>query len=270
MRIAAVVDIHGNLPALEAVLADIESVGVDHIVCCGDMVLGAPDDRACYYRIMELGVPVIRGNAERYVAEFGTSAADPRWTTEQFGPLQYSVSQFSDAERVELGNLPTTHRLPDAPDVLFYHANPQNDMDILRSWTPAAEIDKNFSGIEAAVFVGGHTHTQYVHNWQGRAIVICGSVGLTNDYAAGAQYVLLEKDSGPWKVNHRDVSYDIGETLKRFEETKYLDIAGPIGRLVLRGAATRTNQLSPFLKWHGSGAIERTFSEAVDDFLNLY
>ena len=180
MRIVAVVDIHGNLPALEVVLADIESVGVDQMVFCGDVVLGAPDDRACYYRVLETGAPVMRGNAERYLAEFGTPAADPAWTTEQFGPIQYSASQFSDCERRELGDLPTTCRLPVAPDVLFYHANPRNDMDILRQWTHDEEIEPNFGGIEANLFVGGHTHTQFVRSWQGRTIVVCGWVRLTN------------------------------------------------------------------------------------------
>ena len=51
MKIAAVSDIHGNLPALEAVLADIDSIGVDHVVFCGDIVLGAPDDKACWERV---------------------------------------------------------------------------------------------------------------------------------------------------------------------------------------------------------------------------
>ena len=73
MRIAAVVDIHGNLPALEAVLADIDSIGVDHRVFCGDFVLGAPDDRACYNRAMDTDSPTIRGNTDRFVAEFGIS-----------------------------------------------------------------------------------------------------------------------------------------------------------------------------------------------------
>ena len=130
MRIAAVADIHGNLPALEAVLADIEAAKVDHIVFCGDYVLGAADDKGCWERVKETGAPMVRGNAERYAAEFGTEKGEERWHGEQFKPLQYTVSQFTDEERQELGRLPTTFKLDEAPDVLFYHANPVNDMDI--------------------------------------------------------------------------------------------------------------------------------------------
>ena len=114
MRIAAVVDIHGNLPALEVVLADIESVGVDQMVFCGDVVLGAPDDRACYYRVLETGAPVIRGNAERYLAEFGPPAADPpgrRNSSVPFSTLQAN-SPTASAASSAIFPLPVDSRLP--------------------------------------------------------------------------------------------------------------------------------------------------------------
>jgi predicted phosphodiesterase len=189
MRIAAVSDIHGNLEALEAVLADIDTVDVDHLIFCGDTVLGAPDDKACWQRILTTGAPVIRGNTDRYVAQFGTDEAEPRWKTQQFGPLQYAVSQFTDDEREELGRLPTRHKFSDVPDVLFYHATPHNDMDIWRSYTSDEEMEELFFPVEEAVLVGGHNHTQQVRAWDGHTIVLCGSVGATNDYSAGAQYI---------------------------------------------------------------------------------
>lgn len=270
MRIAAISDVHGNLPALEAVLANIRAAGVDQIVFCGDIVLGAPDDKACYDRIMEMGVPVIRGNTDRYVFEFGTESADPRWTTEQFGPLQYAASQFSDSERQALGSHQTNYRLPGIPEILFYHANPRNDMDILRAWATDEEIERNFDGIDARVFVGGHTHTQYVRYWRGVQIVICGSVGFTNDHAAGAQYVLLERKGDSWCVEHQDVKYDVTKTIQRFAEVRYIEKAGPIGRLFVRAMATRTNQLEPFLRWYRGNGAPQSLSKAVDAFLNLY
>ena len=270
MKIAAVADIHGNLPALEAVLADIDSIGVDHVVFCGDIVLGAPDDKACWERVKQTGAPIVRGNTDRFMAEFGTERADPRWMTEQFKPLQYAASQFSVDERQELGRLPTRYKLADVPDVLFYHSNPRNDMDILRSYTPDEDLEKTFSGLEETILVGGHTHTQQTRRWRKHTIVVCGSVGATNDYSAGAQYVLLEKLEGEWLIRHRNVPYDVAETLRRFEETDYLTFAGPIGRLMVRGIATSTNQIMPFLSWYKSGSVEDGLSEAVDKFLTLY
>ena len=127
MNIAVISDIHGNLPALEAVLVDIDSFGVDHLVCCGDMVLWGPDDKLCCERVKETGASIVRGNSERYVADFGTERGGPLWTTEVYLPLRYAVDQFSVDEREELGKLPTTFKLVEAPDVLFYHATPRDD-----------------------------------------------------------------------------------------------------------------------------------------------
>ena len=270
MRIAVVVDIHGNLPALDAVLSDIKSIGADHIVCCGDMILGGPDDRACYQRMVETGAPLIRGNAERYVSEFGTEAADPRWEDEGFGPLRYGVRQFSDSERVELGQLPTSCRLPEALEVLFYHANPKNDRDIPHSWATDEEIDVNFADSPGDLFIGGHSHTHLVRKWRGRRIVICGSVGATNDFSAGAQYVLLEQQGPSWSILHRDVPYDVDETIERFRSVNYVEETGPMGRLFVRTVATRTNQVMPFFNWFRNRPKNRDLSAEIDEFLNLY
>ena len=154
--------------------------------------------------------------------------------------------------------------------MLFYHANPRNDMDILRSFTPDEELERNFSGLEETILVGGHNHTQQARRWHNHTIVLCGSVGATNDHCAGAQYVLLERHDGGWYIRHRDVRYNVGDTLKRFEETNYVSLAGPIGRLMMRGIATRTNQVNPFLSWYRSGPMQDGLSAAVDQFLNLY
>ncbi len=193
MKIAAISDIHGNLPALEAVLADIDSVGVDHLVCSGDIVLWGPDDRACWARIKQTGTPIIRGNTERYVADFGTERADPAWAGEQFMPLQYAVNQFSDEEREELGRLPATYRIREAPDVLFCHASPRNDRFFWQASTGDPKLEKNFGGLNEVVFVGGHSHTQQTRRWRKHTLVQCGSVASSNDHGAGAQYALFKK-----------------------------------------------------------------------------
>lgn len=270
MRIAAIVDIHGNLPALNAVLDDIDTLAVDQLVCCGDVILGGPDDQACFQRVLATGASIVRGNTERYVSEVGTEHADPRWTEEAFGPLRYGASQFTDAERAQMGDLPTIHHVAHVPEIMFYHANPSNDRDIAYAWLTDEELDGNYAGHDEDIFVGGHSHTQLLRSWRNRRVAISGSVGATNDFYAGAQYLLLEKRGQDWCLQYRNVPYDVGETLRRYDETDYVDHTGPMGRLFVRTVATRTNQVMPFLSWQKSAGSGLKLADAVDRFLSLY
>ncbi|MFM1851537.1 MAG: hypothetical protein RIS54_1221 [Verrucomicrobiota bacterium] len=99
MQIAVIADIHGNLAALEAILGAVERLRPDQLVVAGDVVDGAPDPAACWERVKALGVPVLRGNHERYVFDFGTERADPLWATPQFAPLHFTFNRLSEAQR---------------------------------------------------------------------------------------------------------------------------------------------------------------------------
>ena len=204
MRIACVSDIHGNLPALEAVLDDIDRLG---------------------------------------------------------------VAEFTEDERQQLRDLPPTVSLPEAPDVLFYHAGPANDMDVLRPFSSDDEMQSLFGERNETFFVAGHDHTQRLRHWQGRTMCICGSVGLTVE-GNGARYLILERRQAGWEPQHRSVDYDVKRVLQRFVETDYIGRTGPMGRLFVRHVATGTEQVVPFVRWYRAhGEIE--FADAVERFLNL-
>lgn len=272
MLIAAVADIHGNLPAFEAVLDHISRQHVDHIVIVGDIVLGAPDDAACWNLARKLNCPIVRGNTDRFVAQYGTPEADPKWNTEQFAPLRWAVQQFSDEERRAIGDLPLTYRIPEISDLLFFHANPYNDLDDIKAYTLESQLREMFNGISGRFFVRGHNHVPQVRLWDERVIVNCGSIGLPIEGNTSAYYLLLEQHRGGWHIHHQSVVYDIDVALHRFYETGYLEAAGPMGRLFMRHVATATEQIVPFLKYYKRWSSESdiTLSEAVDRFLSLY
>lgn len=272
MRIAALSDIHGNLPAFEAALDHVAKQKVDQVVIVGDIVLGSPDSSACWKRACELGCPIVRGNTESFVAQYGTPEADPQWNTEQFGPLKWAAQQFSVEERRIIGALPLSYRLPETADLLFFHSSPRSEWDDLRSYTPESELKELFSGASERYFVRGHHHNPQVQLWNDHVIVNCGSVGLPDDCHTLAQYVLLEQFKGGWHIRHQGVAYDVEATLRRFDETGYLEAAGPMGRLFLRQVATATVQVMPFLGYYKRWRMESdiTLSDAVDRFLTLF
>lgn len=266
MRIAILADIHGNLLALKAALAHAGTLRIDRIVVLGDVVVGAPDSLACWELVKSLGCPVLRGNHERYVFELGTERANPEWSTPQFGPVHFAAAQLGEATRRELAALPTTIRLPEAPDVLFVHGSSRNDTDLIFPYTSDAEIEPMFVGVGERWLVRGHNHFAGVRLWGERRIVTVGSVGLPLDGTPSAQYSVLENSGSGWSVQQYSVSYDIEAVVSRFKDSGYLDEAGPMARLFMREVETAAFHVVPFLKWWKTNA-SLPLAEAVEQFI---
>ena len=275
MRIALLADIHGNLAALEAVLAEIETLKPDKLIVAGDVVDGGPDSGACWRRVKALGCPVIRGNHERYVFDYGTPRADPAWSSPQFAPLRFARAEFTAAEIAELAALPPHWRDPSLPELLVVHASLRGDNDSIFPYTPDALIEPMFEGVDPAVkiIVRGHNHACSTREWGARRIVTTGSVGLAQDGNPAAQFLLLEHGAdGVWAVRHRAVRYDIGATLRRFRESGYLDKTGPLGRLFYREMETGTHQIVPFLSFYGAArarGVQWTLEETLRRFFDV-
>jgi predicted phosphodiesterase len=270
VRIAILADIHGNYPALEAALKDVAGQGVDRIVVAGDVVMGAPDSDLCWQRVKALSCPILRGNHERYVFDLHTERAPPEWHTRQFGPVQYAAAKLGAAALEEMRMLPTLLRLPEAPGVVFVHASARNDTDLVFPYTPDVEIHPMFAGCDEQLVIRGHNHFCGVRLVGEKKIVTVGSVGLPLDGTPSAQYALIERRSGDWRVEHRCVRYDTRAAAARFEQTGYLDEAGPMARIYQREVVTASFHILPFLAyWKRRQAEEPTLSldAAVDTFL---
>lgn len=272
MRIAIIADIHGNLPALEAVLERIEQLRPERLLVAGDIVVGAPDSAACWARVQALGCPVLRGNHERYVFDFETPRAKPEWGGERFAPVRWAAGQFDDAGRAALAALPATLRLPEAPGVLFVHASPRNDHDLLFPYTPENEVMEKFGGVPERLIVRAHNHFCGVRDWRGGRIVTVGSVGLPLDGTVAAQFTVIEQDAAAlagWRIEHHAVPYDVVAAVRRFAKSGYLDAAGPMARLYRCEVATAAFHVMPFLEWRRTqpGAGELALTAAVDRFL---
>ena len=270
-RLAVLGDIHGNLAALEAVLEHAERLHVDGFLVVGDIVVGAPDSLVCWERVQELKCPVLRGNHEAYVSAFGTSAADPAWSTSQFAPVAWGAAQLGDAARKSLGALPFSLTLPGVPDVLFVHASLRSDRDNLNAYTPNDVLETMFPGLSARYVVRGHDHVAATRSWGRRQLVTNGSVGIPLSGVPEAQYLVLEVGAGRPRFTFYSVPYDIKATLRRFCETGYLAEAGPVAHLFYREVALATPQLIPFLRGYKRWSAGETLrlEDAVRAFIRF-
>jgi len=223
VRVAALYDVHGNLPALEAVLAAIP--GDAAIVVGGDVAAG-PFPAETLERLRALGDRVhwLRGNADRELTlgEEGLAPAQMLdWVRARMTPEQIAF----------LHALPPTLELEidGLGRVLFCHATPQNDVDIFTSITPAERVAPAFAGVEAELVVVGHTHMQFDREIAGTRVVNAGSVGMPYEDAPGAYWALLPGAAGDIELTMTPYEPDVGEwpdewpTASRDEATAHFE-----------------------------------------------
>jgi len=185
MKVMALYDIHGNVDALEAVLAEAEP---DAVLVGGDAVPG-PFAAAVLDRLESLTVPVhwIRGNGEREVAEaVGAPAAPPEDLAARTAAV--SANELGDARASALGELPLTVELD---GVLYCHASPRRDDEMLTRLSAAERWAAALAGVAAGVVVAGHTHQQDDRVVGGLRFVNAGSVGLPYEGDGAARWLWI-------------------------------------------------------------------------------
>jgi putative phosphoesterase len=223
-RVAALYDVHGNLPALEAVLSDLEGIDHDLLVVGGDVASGPmPAEVLDRLEAISDRVRWVRGNADREVVtsyDEGASAAAARssdpalrasgWTAARiWGHHRDLMASFEEQIVVEVEGLGA---------VLFCHATPNGDEEIVTTATPDARLRGILAGVGEGVVVCGHVHTQYDRPLDDRRIVNAGSVGLPyQGEPVGAFWALL----GPEGVELRRSDYNLQSAIESFRALGY-------------------------------------------------
>ena len=234
MRVAVLADIHGNLPALEAVLAEVETAGVDRIVLNGDHATG-PMPAEALDRLEALGDTAVwvRGNADReIVAAYDDGHADPDLPDIARLPTEYCATTIGRHHRDLLADLPLTVTLEidGLGPVLFCHATTRADTEIVLVDSPVDRFRQCFDGVDERTVVLGHTHMPFDRLADRRRFVNPGSVGMPYG-GTGAYWAVLGPD-----VVLRRTRYDLESAadLLAKEASGYPDITEFAAENVLR------------------------------------
>jgi diadenosine tetraphosphatase ApaH/serine/threonine PP2A family protein phosphatase len=197
--LAVLYDVHGNLPALEAVLADAGQAGAERYLLGGDYALFGPWPDETVARLRDLDASWIRGNGERWTARPGEAPDDDVVQ----GAIAASRQELGEAIVAELAALPERHV---EADTLYCHASPVSDV---RSFLPEPADDEAelLAGVLEGRLVFGHTHLQFSRRSSagGAELVNPGSVGMPFDGDPRAAYALVGRDG---EIEPRRVSYD--------------------------------------------------------------
>ena len=229
MRVAALYDIHGNLPALEAVLREIHEEKVDQVVVGGDVVPG-PMPRESLRLLLDLNLPVkfIHGNGELAmlaqmnatdedsVTYWGTTSGNP--LPEEFRPIyRWTVKQLQPDFKPVLASWPKTLvlEIPGLGIVMFCHSTPRSETEIFTRLTPEDRLLPLFERLQVSMVVCGHTHMQFDRMVGRTRVVNAGSVGEPFG-APGAHWLLLEPG-----VQLRRTQYDLTKAAEQIRKTEY-------------------------------------------------
>jgi putative phosphoesterase len=213
MRVAALNDVHGNLPALEAVLEEVEREQPDAIVFGGDMVSG-PLPRETLDTLLALGDRgvFVLGNADRWFLDVYDGRVEPE-------PEDAWLLEELDAGRREFFAALPRQVVLDVEGlgpVLFCHGTPRDEDEIVTAITPKERLSSILEGVTERVIVGGHTHVQFDRSVADRRIVNAGSVGMPYEDTPGARWAMLGPD-----VDLRRTSYDRDAAAKRLRASAW-------------------------------------------------
>jgi predicted phosphodiesterase len=230
VRVAALYDVHGNLPALEAVLQEVAREGVDAIVSGGDVLWGGYQSE-CIAALRAVGALFLAGNCEREVLHPPDESSS--WCRAQLAQDELEfVSAWPATVELEVDGL---------GHVLFCHATPRSDDEILTRLTPDAEIAGVLAGADADLVVCGHTHVQDDRSpFRAPRLVNAGSVGMPYQGERGAFWAIL----GP-AVEFRRTTYDVDAALASLKSSGFPSAADIYGESV-RGAASAESATAYF------------------------
>jgi putative phosphoesterase len=212
VRVAGLYDVHGNLPALEAVLAALEEEDVDVILVGGDVASG-PMPAETLDLLRSAGARFVRGNADRvldFVGEAGRELfrESRLWVADRLGEARLRF----------LAELPLDQVLD--VDVLgpvrFCHGSPGSDELTITRLTPDERLRELLDGVAERVVVCGHTHVQFDRSVDGIRVVNAGSVGFPYEERPGAYWLLAGPD-----VSLRRTAYDVEDAAERIRATSY-------------------------------------------------
>ncbi len=252
MRLAVLADIHGNLPALEAVLADAQRQGVDGIIVAGDLTFGPQAGEAT--RLLQArGALMIRGNNDTHVLALASTPSGHPWRAcRQFAALRWQHERLRSDGLAELAALPEERvvALPGTDAIRLVHGSPGGpaapllpNRDLvalrhmraygLREAESPPPLGQALACVEEPVLVCGHTHIAWAQRENGCLALNPGSVGAPLNGDARAQYALLAWQGGRWRAELRAVPYDLALLRAAFEESGLLAEGGAFARACL-------------------------------------
>jgi putative phosphoesterase len=259
--LAVLSDVHGNLPALQAVSNDMQQYSVDGIIVAGDFI-GGPQPNETIELLRSLGSCMIRGNSDNNLLRYESHDLPDAWRNDlQFALLRWAFRHVTQENLQFLRSLPEQRviELPGAAAIRAVHGSPRHPAEAIYPDRDPALLDLVLGQVDEPVLVCGHTHEPWALAQNGKLALNPGAVcGPLNGYV-GAQYALLTWQPDHWQVEHRALPYDIDQIRSAFHASGLWEEGGTLAHLFLRSIETGQNVTEDFLSYAYSLAAQHGF-----------
>ena len=250
--VALVSDIHGNLPALEAIVADIRRWQPDAVYVLGDMTNGACWSGAVLDLLVHLGWPMLIGNHDDAVLQLGSARMEPRYANrQQYAALWWTRQNLLPRHLTTLESLPVDRHLsaPDAPPVRLLHGLPGDFSRGFRPDTPERRAVSQLSTVAERTVAGGHTHVPMERRFGEWLVFNSGSVGVPYDGDVRASYLRLQGSPDGWRAEIHRVPYALRAVEQGFQESGLAAEGGVMARMCLRSILSGQPWIADYAWW---------------------
>ncbi|MCX5771072.1 MAG: metallophosphoesterase family protein [Candidatus Hydrogenedentes bacterium] len=210
MYLAAIGDIHGNLPALEAVLAAIDEQGIQTVVNAGDLVVGHPWPNEVIDLTRNRNIPSVQGELDRRVVHFLRKQETLRrkLSEDEFEALRQTHVAIQSYNLEFLRSLPRRRMLHvEGIDICVCHGTPTSQSDTLDEEDPPGKFRRARELTNAQIVISGATHRPFSRTVDGTLFVNPGSAGMSPGVARVATYAIVDTETDPWEARIQELDY---------------------------------------------------------------
>lgn len=269
-RVAVISDIHGNLPALNAVMRDLDEQAPDEVLVAGDLVGRGPGGREVVERIAATGWPVLTGNHEELLLVVRDGRMPPNLEGTAMGAaVQWMAAELDDSAVAFMRDLPFSLRSQLAPQALLVlHGSPAGLSDGLGPWTSDSLLESHVDATDAEVLVCAHTHRPLDRTFDSGRVVNIGAVGLPFNRIPKAHYSIFMIGGERVEVERRVVDYDHDTAIAAYHDSGFADHSPVIAELLNREIRTARPHLVSFIEWTARRRRPQD-RQALEEFLEV-
>jgi predicted phosphodiesterase len=273
MQIAVLADIHGNLPALEAVAADIEHLNPDLVFVAGDFQNRGPNPREVTKFVAQSGWTLLRGNHEDYVIrQSQNSRTQDNTDYYNWLPARWTADLTRDfVDLIKRLPIATTLIGPDKLLITIAHGSKRSNDEGFFPTTPEAKAKEMIGDDPPGLLCVGHSHLPLVRRINATLLVNVGSVGFPFDGDRRACYGLITWNCNRWDVDIRRIEYAVDKVVEEFERVKFYQGAGPLSYVIRRELESARPHLTPFQYLFGPPlrAGKLSILDAVEAYMEM-